>query len=685
MKSLMILVFYLYGGPVYGEESFSKTAKSKDTKYETVPKTPKSGDKVDKTPSKLSKPDSKADKTTTKPSKPDSKADKTTTKPSKPDSKADKTTTKPSKPDSKADKTTPKPSKPDSKAGKATPKPSKPDSKADKTTPKPSKPDSKADKTPPKPSKPTDKADKTTPKPSKPDSKADKTPPKPSKPTKPTDKADKTTPKPTEPTDKADKTTPKPTEPTDKADKTTPKPTEPTDKADKTTLKPSKPDSKEGKTTPKSSKPDGKADKTTPKPSEPTDKADKTTPKPSESTDKPDKTPPKPSESMDKEVETESKSSESMNKEGETAPKTPASMEQEGQEPVTKKIKQVFKDFIEILETESLNSEEYRKAVKFLEDSLYNSASFETLKLLATVYKDKGDLSNHIKVLKVLSTNHFKNPEPFYLLGVAHTELYNKEKEKRPRPRNKKEKEKKKNKLKKYRTQSVDYFNQALKVNAKYVLAYKGLLELFKVKHPKTDEQMYNRESLSVIMDMLRVLRKSKYYILLCQAYYDNNFMKQSRKACEKSVKINPNDPISHLLLVLSQPESKEKRKNVLEVAAKFRQSFIVQYKTAFFFKNEDPQVAITHFERAYAIQPDHLKLNEIMAKFLFNNDEEEKSQKHFLNVCLFTEGQNLKYFKAVTIQLYSRKKEKLVPMFQEGIDKCFRTIREKLRDNKVS
>ena len=261
---------------------------------------------------------------------------------------------------------------------------------------------------------------------------------------------------------------------------------------------------------------------------------------------------------------------------------------------------------------------------------------------------------------------------------MVYKELYFKEKEKHPR--NKQEKKERKDKMDKYKPQSVDYFNQALKINSRYVLAYRDLLGIFMVKNPKTDELIHNKESLEVVMDMLRSLRKNKYYILLCQAYYDNNFFKQSRKACAKSVKKNPDSPRSHILLALSQPVSKENHKNVLKAAQKFKKSFFVQYKAAYFFMDKDPQVAITHFERAYILQPEHVKLNEIMAQFLFDNNEEEQSQRYFLNVCLLTKGKNLKRFRAMAMQLYGKEKKELVPAFQEGINKCFRVIREKLQ-----
>ena len=331
---------------------------------------------------------------------------------------------------------------------------------------------------------------------------------------------------------------------------------------------------------------------------------------------------------------------------------------------VTKKIKQVFEDFLEILEKESIESSEYTKAVKFLENSLYNEASFDTLKLLATVYKEKKDFTNQIKVLNILSVNYSNNPESFYLLGMAYKHLYSNE-----------EDDKAENKKK-----SIENFNQAIKINHKYILAYEALLHFLMEENSKTAEKIHTKDSLSVAMDMLKVFRDNKYYIQLCKAYYDNKFLKQSRKACAKSVKKNPKDPLSPLILALSKKNDKEIHKDLLKVAEKFKKSFIVQYKTALFFMDKDPEVAITHFDSAYALQPQNLKLNTIMAKFLFDNKAEKKSYEHFLNACLLTKGKFLKDFRTAKSQLRRKKMTKLIATFQKGIDKCFLSAKKEIK-----
>ena len=371
---------------------------------------------------------------------------------------------------------------------------------------------------------------------------------------------------------------------------------------------------------------------------------------------------------------------------------------------VTQKIKKVFIDFIEIIEKEPLESDEYKKAVSFLENSLYGEASFETLKLLATVYKEKNDLINQLKVLNILSINYPNKPESFYLLGMGYKYLYlySLENPKRTfknisvktsdKGKTSKDSSKAVEKVilegeddtRKYKEKSIESFNQALKIDRKYILAHKALMSLFMVENPKTGERIHTRESLSVAMDILKTFRKKKHYIQLCKAYYDNKFFKQSRKACAKSVQKNPNDPVSPFILALSKKNKKDTNKELLATAKKFTNSFFVQYKTALFFMDKDPTVATTYFDSAYALRPKNMRLNKIMAKFLFDNKEEKKSYEHFLNTCLLTNGKFLKDFRTAKRQLRRKQKPELISTFQKGIDECFLSAK-KSNNNKMT
>ena len=334
---------------------------------------------------------------------------------------------------------------------------------------------------------------------------------------------------------------------------------------------------------------------------------------------------------------------------------------------ITRKIKEVFKDFLDILEKEKVQSKEYIKAVKFLENSLYNEAAFESLKLLADVYHEKKDFQNQINVLNILSVNYSNNFKSFYLLGMAYKDLYLSEEENKAEDKQR----------------AIENFNKALKINRKYVPAYKALLELLVDEDPETGEEVHTKESLSVAMDMLKNLRKDKYYIPLCKAYYDNRFFKQSRRACIKSVRKNPKDPVSSVILALSLADKKKINKALLKVAGKFRKSFFVQYKIALYFMDKDPKLAVAYFDSAYTLESENVQLNRIMAKFFFDNKEEERSYIHFLNACRLTQGKFLKDFRKAKSALRRKQLVDLVLKFQKGIDQCFVEIKKEQKSKK--
>ena len=171
---------------------------------------------------------------------------------------------------------------------------------------------------------------------------------------------------------------------------------------------------------------------------------------------------------------------------------------------------------------------------------------------------------------------------------------------------------------------------------------------------------------------MLKNLKKSKYYIDLCKAYYDNKFFKQSRRTCKKSIAKNPKDPISPLILALSLQNKKESEKRILEVSERFKKSFFVQYNTSLYFKEKNPRLATIYFASSYAIQPENIILNKIMALFLLKNNQEEKSYKHFLKACLLTKGKFIREFKKAQSHLRKKALVDLVVKFQKGIQQCF-------------
>ena len=155
-------------------------------------------------------------------------------------------------------------------------------------------------------------------------------------------------------------------------------------------------------------------------------------------------------------------------------------------------------------------------------------------------------------------------------------------------------------------------------------------------------------------------------------------FLKQSRRACKKSIDKNPNSPISHFIMALSLANKKETEKKVLETAKKYKASFFVQYNTATHFMETNPRLAITYLNFAYQLQPKNVGLNKVMARFLFNNGKEEDSFKYFLEACLLTDGGFLNDFRLAESALRKKDLMDLVVQFQKGIEQCFLSVKNK-------
>lgn len=323
--------------------------------------------------------------------------------------------------------------------------------------------------------------------------------------------------------------------------------------------------------------------------------------------------------------------------------------------------KEDIKGFIESLgtiEQKKISSKDYNKAVTFLESSFYNDASFETLSLLANTYKKRGDLSNEIKVKKIIISDYPDNPKSHYILGLSYRDRYLKNKNSRDHYLT--------NKANKDMTKAINYFSNAIKKDSKYEKAYLELLSLL-------TKQGHTSESLSLVLQMIRNLKKKKYYVDLCQAYFETNFFSQSSRACKKATEKNPDNPISQLLYILSQPQHKAKniKADVTKIASKYKDSHFVQIKTALFFKDENPSLSIKYFQQAVKLNPDSIKGHKNLSQLFFAQGKFKNSNSHFLKACLLTKGAFLTKYQFAKSQV-RRKAAKFKSQFEKGTEKCF-------------
>ncbi len=310
-----------------------------------------------------------------------------------------------------------------------------------------------------------------------------------------------------------------------------------------------------------------------------------------------------------------------------------------------------LKKFLDILNKKPILSKEYVKSITFLESHVYNNAHSNTLELLANTYKKNGDHLNQIKVLTLLVTDYPKNTRFHYKLGVAYKELFLK------------------NLKKENKEKSIDYLSDSIKINRKYEVAYIELLPLL------LNKDSHTKDSLSLVIEMIRYFKKPEYYIYLCEAYFDNKYLKQSQKTCKKAMKKNPEDSKSQILYVLSQEASQNRHKTVAKIANQYKQSFYIQFKAGLFFIETNPVLATLYFNQALKMNPESLKLLQIMSKFLFKQGQFKKSYNHFLKACILSKGTFLLEFQKAASQVV-HKAEKLEPLFKNGIKKCFNSLK---------
>ena len=325
-----------------------------------------------------------------------------------------------------------------------------------------------------------------------------------------------------------------------------------------------------------------------------------------------------------------------------------------------KDAKTVLKDFLKMfLDRESSVSDRYNQAVELLEASIYNKASFETLKLLAETYGENKDYPNQIKVLNRLTLAYPDMPEPHYLLGIAHKTIYLEDKTKE-----------------KHKELAIESLSEAIKKNRKYTAAYEEVLPLIK-------ERGHTKHSLALVIEMIRYIKKPEHYIELCEAYFETEFFQQSRRACKKSIEKNPEDPKSHILQALSQKKKNKRHKMVVETAGRFSESFFVQKKAGLFFLKQNSALASSYLSAALKLDPEAGDLHEIMALRLFKAEKFKKSYKHFFKACVLSKGRFLKEFRKAKNKLTRLKKNELAKKFKKGFEECFAKSKKEAQKKK--
>ena len=350
-----------------------------------------------------------------------------------------------------------------------------------------------------------------------------------------------------------------------------------------------------------------------------------------------------------------------------------------------------FKKMLDILNSEEISSEEYKRAARDLETSYYHNASFETLELLSQTYREKGDEENQIKVLERLTSEHPDNPKGYYLLGLIHKKNY-----KTARKMEKDPCQIRYNKLKdrQHKLFAIEQFTRAIEKDSKHEAAYLELLPLLrelerwedspqeqqkkeaktkkKTTKKKTGKSTTGMEVLSLTKDMVRYLRKPEYYVDLCEAYYKSNFSSQARKACRIAIKKNPENPKAHLYYALAQTPDKVES-HLMEVAGKFPKSELIQLHAGRWFLDKTSDLAVKYFASVVTINPQHAETHTHLAELFFKSKKFEEAFESFKTAC-FLDLKYIRNFRKAKEKLFYAGEEgkQLILKFEQGIDECF-------------
>ena len=305
-----------------------------------------------------------------------------------------------------------------------------------------------------------------------------------------------------------------------------------------------------------------------------------------------------------------------------------------------------FNKVLSVLQGEPFGSENYRKQVHTLELSFYNAASFESLQTLAALFDEKGDRDNQIKTLEIMASHYPENPKSHYLLGEG---LKKKMAEAPPDQRafrqssaetNEKNPAAPEDQEKTLKERAVESLSRAVKIEKNYEEAYTSLLPLLLNENKPLGEAGHNRASLSLTEDMIRRFTDPHYYSLLCEAYYENQFLRQARKACAMAAEEDPKEPKNFIHAALAESEAKDIKRKVAEAAKQFPNSYEVQIKAGLFWEKENPTSAVECFKKAVAVQPEAFAVRLRLAQLLFEAEREEESYPHFFEACLQGEGE---------------------------------------------
>lgn len=380
--------------------------------------------------------------------------------------------------------------------------------------------------------------------------------------------------------------------------------------------------------------------------------------------------------------------------------------------PEISKSQERLRDLLETIELKDPDSKEYKTASEFLNRLIYTDPDYELLKDLASIYEGRYDYENELRTLKSLTVHFPERSESFFLLGMAYKKAHDREDSldkkvrktrcikqrvkclgakkadgsatKKKTSSNKQKQCAKQHKkcVKQNRLDSIVNLKKAIKIDPEYEEAYLAWFDWLTYHNPKTKEDIYNLEAVTIIESSKEKLSEKIYYKHLCKAYYDNKFLEKSLTTCARAAKLGK-DPMSLFLMYLSKASGSEVERGVINTAKRYKDSFPIQYKAAIYFSNKSPDQAALYFDRAWRVKQKKglnkkdLAFTKRIAAYLLKHKKETLLNDYYKEICFLTGGRSLHSYKKVKLQMSSRGLKDVVKDFDEGIKQCSKKVKE--------
>lgn len=263
--------------------------------------------------------------------------------------------------------------------------------------------------------------------------------------------------------------------------------------------------------------------------------------------------------------------------------------------------------------------------------------------LLATAYRGQKSYLNEVRVLELLLA---QNRKDYYLqnaVGEAYVSLGKNE-------------------------EAIDKFQEARKLNHRYLPTYKNLLALYDASGEKY-------EARNLLTDMVRVFGpRAEFYHELCRLYSVDGFLEKSAETCRQAIAKQPSHAPSHMYYAqtLSDLEKKDDALRVLKQAAKqFKKSEEVQDAAGEMTYNVGDFInAFKFFAQCSKVHPKSAKCQLGYAKSAFELQKYQEALDGFNSLCKLDNG-SLGEFRKATATLRQKNEFIWVNKYDSGLNRC--------------